>query len=192
MPLDLAALTDGELAALSLAGRQAAFGEIVRRNREPLFRLARPHVGDADEALDVVQEAFVSAHRHLDRYDPERPLRTWLSAITLNKCRDWARRRRVRRFLAFAVPLDEAAAGQLPDPAPAPDEEVASRAALARVTRAIAALPDRLKEVLILRTIEGLSQAETAGLLRVSEKAVETRLHRARGKLAEALAGDEG
>lgn len=192
MALDLSALEDGELAALSLAGRQAAFGEIVRRHRDPLFRLARSHTGDADEALDLVQETFLSAHRSLARYDPERPLRAWLSAIALNKCRDWGRRRTVRRFLTFARPLDEPAAAQVADPALGAEVEVDDRAALARVARAIAALPTRLKEVVILRAVEGLSQAETAALLRVTPKAVETRLHRARSRLAALLEADEG
>lgn len=192
MALDLSALEDGELAALSLAGREAAFGEIVRRHREPLFRLARSHTGDADEALDLVQETFVSAYRSLARYDPERPLRTWLSAIALNKCRDWGRRRTVRRFLTFARPLDDPAAGQVADPAPGPDAEADDRAALGRVARAVSELPARLKEVLILRAVEGLSQAQTAALLKVSPKAVETRLHRARSRLAALLNVDEG
>lgn len=189
MALDLAALSDGELATLSLAGRDPAFAEIVRRHREALFRLARAHVGDADEALDLVQEAFVSAHRALRRYDPDRPLRTWLSAITLNKCRDWGRKRAVRRFLSFAVPIDDAIVRGLPEDRPGVDVEAADREALARVARAIAELPAPLKEALILRTIDGMTQADAAALLGVSEKAVETRLYRARAKLTEKLAG---
>ena len=188
MGLDLAALADGELATLSLAGRQAAFSEIVKRHRDPLFRLARAHTGDPEEALDLVQETFVSAHRALGRYDGERPLRTWLSAIALNKCRDWARRRRVRRFFTLAAPIDGDAGGSLADPTPGPDTQAADRAALARTLQAIAALPGPLKEALILCALDGLSQAEAASLLKVTPKAVETRLRRARARLMEILA----
>ena len=60
------------------------------------------------------------------------------------------------------------------------------------MTRAISTLPMNLKEPLVLRTIEGLSQAETAGVLNISEKAVETRLYRARAKLLEMLSGPKG
>ena len=70
MSLDWTTLTDGELATLSIAGRQQAFAEIVRRYREPVYRLARAYIGEPDEALDLVQEAFVAAHRALARYDP--------------------------------------------------------------------------------------------------------------------------
>ena len=70
--LDWTTLSDGELATLSIAGRQAAFAEIMRRYRQPVFRLARACVGEPDEALDLVQETFVAAHQALPRYDGQR------------------------------------------------------------------------------------------------------------------------
>lgn len=175
--------TDGELAALALAGRQTAFAELMRRHREPIFRLVRGYVGNADDALDLVQECFTSAYLNLDRYDQSRPMRAWLSRIAINKCRDWARRRTVRRFLLGAGALTREVA-DVPDLAPPPVDAVADREELERLWKAIAALPGTLKEPLILRTIEGLSQAETAEILGISGKAVETRLYRARVKLA--------
>ena len=175
--------TDGELAALALAGRQAAFAELMRRHREPIFRLIRGYVGNADDALDLVQECFTSAYLNLDRYDQSRPMRAWLSRIAINKCRDWARRRTVRRFLLGAGALSREAA-DVPDLAPPAVDAVADREELELLWRAISALSPALKEPLILRTIEGLSQAETAEVLGISEKAVETRLYRARNKLA--------
>jgi len=59
--LELAGCSDAELATLALAGRQPAFGELVRRHREWVYRLVRNHVGDTDEALDVTQASFVAA-----------------------------------------------------------------------------------------------------------------------------------
>lgn len=186
MSLDWTALSDGELAALSSAGRQAAFAEIVRRHSQAVFRLVRSYVGDADEALDLSQDTFVAAHKALARYDSERSMRTWLSTIALNKCRDWGRKRTVRRLFLFAGPIDGEAKAILDDQV-AVDDAVAEREELARVERAIAELPNALKETLVLRTIEGLSQSETAAALSISEKAVETRLYRARTKLLEKL-----
>lgn len=186
MGLDWTQLTDGELAALSIAGRQAAFAEIVRRYREPVFRLTRACTGEVDEALDLTQETFVAAHQALSRYDAGRSMRAWLSTIAINKCRDWGRKRTVRRFLSFAAPIggeaEAVADGQVPVDAAAADREE-----LDRVTRAISTLPHNLKEPLVLRTIEGLSQKEAAEVLSISEKAVETRVHRARAKLLERL-----
>ena len=191
MSLDLAALSDGELATLSLAGRQTAFAEIMRRHGQAIFRLTRGCIGDADEALDLSQETFVAAHRALARYDGARPMRTWLSAIALNKCRDWTRKRKVRRFLSFAAPIGADAEAVADDQVPVDDAAI-DRQELDRVRRAIAALPVALKEPLILRTIEGMSQADTAAVLAISEKAVETRLYRARAKLLEKLDGNKG
>lgn len=185
------ALSDGELAALSLAGRQAAFAEIMRRHAPAVFRLIRAHLGDSDEALDLSQDTFVAAHQALRRYDQQRPMRTWLSAIALNKCRDWGRKRRVRRFLSFTAPVG-AEAETIADDQVAVDDATGDRQELDRVRRAIAELPAALKEPLVLHTIEGLSQADTAVVLSISEKAVETRLYRARAKLLEKLRAAKG
>jgi RNA polymerase sigma-70 factor (ECF subfamily) len=186
--LDLTTLADGELASLSLIGREPAFTELVRRHRSALYRLALGITGDPDEALDIVQETFVSAHLALKRYDPARPMRAWLAAITINKCRDWGRRRRVRRLFSFALPIDAAAENVMED-RPGQDVEAADREELARLRRAIAELPSSLREPLVLHAIEGMSQAETASVLSISEKAVETRLRRARIKLASSRGG---
>ena len=185
------ALSDGELAALSIAGKQAAFAEIMRRYGPQVYRLARSCVGEPDEALDLLQETFVAAHLALSRYDEKRSMRAWLSAITLNKCRDWLRKQKVRRFLSFAAPIGVEAEA-IADEQVAWDDATGDRQEVARVQRAIAALPAALKEPLVLRTIEGLSQAETAAILSISEKAVETRLYRARAKLLEELRSREG
>jgi len=175
--------TDGELAALTLVGRQAAYADLMRRHRDPIFRLIRGYVGNADDALDLVQECFTSAYVNLHRYDQSRPLRAWLSRIAINKCRDWARRKAVRRFLLAAGSLTREVA-EVPDLTPPADDTVADREELELLWQAIAKLPAALKEPLVLRTIEGLTQAETAEVLGISEKAVETRLYRARAKLA--------
>ena len=189
MTLDLTALSDGELAALSLAGRDTAFAEIMRRHREAVYRIVAGNIGDPDEALDLVQECFVSAHRALRRYESDRPMRRWLATIALNKCRDWRRRRAVRRLFVLARPLDDGAL-QVAHDGGLPDAEVAGRQELARVSRAIAELPATLREPLVLRTLQEMSPAETAAILSISEKAVETRVRRARARLAERLGDD--
>jgi RNA polymerase sigma factor (sigma-70 family) len=175
-------LTDGELATLSNAGRSTAFEEIVRRYRDPLYRLALASLADPDDALDVTQETFIAAHVALRRYDSDRPMRPWLARIALNRCRDKIRHRQVRRLLTpFAD--DDAPIDMVADEAPGQDVEAADKEALAGTMRAISGLPAAIREPLVLRTIEGLSQTETAFVLGISEKAVETRLRRARDRL---------
>jgi RNA polymerase sigma factor (sigma-70 family) len=186
--LPLSEGSDGELAALALAGRQDAYRELLARHRDAVFRLVRASVGDPHEALDVTQETFIAAFSALGRYDHGRPFLAWLKHIALNKCRDWGRRRKVRAFFTRAVPLEMAS--DVSDDAIPADVQAADRAELARVTAAISRLPSRLREALVLRTIDGLGQAEAAEVLGVSEKTVETRLYRARGKL-KVMLGDQ-
>lgn len=186
MRADLAALADGDLASLSAGGDDEAFAEIMRRHRQRVYRLILANVADPDEALDLVQETFVSAHGALHRFDPNRPMSAWLARIAINKCRDWGRRRAVRRLFGLATPLDEVADLHADD-RPLPDAEAADRADLARLSRAVARLPASQREPLVLCAVDGLSQAEAATLLSISEKAVETRIRRARARLAEML-----
>lgn len=184
--IDLAACSDGELAALAISGRQAAYRTLMERHREAIFRLARGQLGNADAALDVTQQSFIAAFSALKRYDEKRPFRHWVARIALNKCRDFARRQKVRQFFSFALPP---ASEHLPADEAGADQTIAGKQELARAMAAIALLPPRLREVLVLRTIEEMSQAETAQLLGINEKAVETRLYRGRNLLRERLSG---
>ena len=190
MSLDLTACSDGELAGLAVADSQAAFREIMRRHREPIYRLIRGYTGDGEEALDLTQDSFASAFQHLRSYDQSRSFRAWLVQVALNKSRDFCRRRRVRQILSFANDLGPNLLEASADEAPGPDDTTFFRAQFARLSRAIAELPAPLKETLLLRTIEGFSQAETALALSISEKAVETRLARARTKLRKVFPRD--
>ncbi len=181
MNTPLADQPDGVLAARCLAGNERAFAEIMRRHKAPLHRTVARLIGDDDAALDVVQDAFVAAYRALRSYDADRPLRTWLYRIAINKARDWQRRRAVRRLVWTLLPTGEPP--DTPDATPTAETVMADREELARVSGAITRLPAALREVLVLRTIEGMAQAEVAQMLGISAKAVEVKLYRARLKL---------
>lgn len=179
--------SDAALVARALSGQQSAYGALMSRHREAVFRVARHHTGEESEALDVTQEAFIAAFAALARFDGDRPFRAWLMRIAVNKCRDWARRRAVRRLFRMARPLEDAF--DVADQGLDPEAEAISRRELARVSAAVAALPGNLKDPLILCRIEGMSMAEAAQVLGLTEKAVETRIYRARQKLSEILEG---
>lgn len=178
---------DAALALLSLEGNEPAFAEIMRRHREAIYRLTLAWTGDADDALDLTQECFIAAYRNLSRYDRTRALRPWLSAIALNRCRDWRRRQRLRALFIRRSDQADGEAAVAADDAPGPEAIAGDRAALSTLQEQIAALPHRLRTTLVLRTIEGLSQAETAEALGITVKAVETRLSRARAALSKKL-----
>jgi RNA polymerase sigma factor CnrH len=179
--------TDAELARTALAGDQSAYTALMRRHREAVFRLVRHQAGDESEAIDITQEAFIAAFASLHRFDGERSFRTWILRIALNKCRDWGRRRMVRRLITFTRPIEEAAA--IADPEPDPEATLHSANAVSHIRREVQALPSKLREPLILCAIEGMNQDEAAELLGVSRKAIETRIYRARQKLSDLLEG---
>ncbi|WP_156840623.1 RNA polymerase sigma factor [Novosphingobium aquimarinum] len=181
--------TDTDLVRGALSGQAPAQQALVERHRDFVYRLIRNATGHAEDAFDLTQETFIAAFTALGRFDTQQSFRAWIGRIALNKSRDWARRRTVRRFLGLSMP--EAAEDFVSDDAPLPDQIASGRAELAAVAKAIAQLSPRLKDVLLLRTVEGLTQAETAMALGITEKAVETRLYRARQKLTEMLRGND-
>jgi RNA polymerase sigma factor (sigma-70 family) len=183
-------VADEALAALAANGDRAAFDILVRRYKEPLYRFIRRYVGQADDAYDVLQNSFVSAWAALHHYDPKRPFAPWLRRIALNKCRDFGRRQTVRRMLLRLVAAQPTYVAAVE--ADSADEEARASERLRRLDRAVSELPSRYKEPLLLTAMEGLSHDEAAQILKISSKAVEMRIYRARQHLREAMGEFEG
>ena len=160
--------------------------------QDDLHRFVARYVGDAEEAMDLVQETYVAAWLAIGRYDPDRPFQAWLRVVALNKCRDWSRRRRVRRMVRGIMGLDEPAAMAIGDPAAGPDDQTHDRIMLRRVQIGLDRLPDTQKAPLLLAVLEHRSHDEIAGILGLTPKAVELRIARARRTLAGLLKGDGG
>jgi RNA polymerase sigma factor (sigma-70 family) len=176
-----------DLSARAAGGDRAAFSELMRQTKTALFRFIRRYVGDEQDAWDLLQETYAAAWINIGRYDPTRPFEAWIRTIALNKCRDWSRRRFVRRLIRGGVDLSSPEAMSVPDGAAPADDRMEAGATLARLNEAMSRLPPHLKAPLLLTAIEGRSQAQTAEMLGLSIKAVETRVARARRKLSEAL-----
>jgi RNA polymerase sigma-70 factor (ECF subfamily) len=180
--------SDAALASRAAQGDERAFAILVRRHKEPLYRLLRRYTGDSDEAYEAAHEAFIAAWNAIGRYDPARAFGSWLRTIAINKARDRGRRMAFRRLFFGGKALEDTPeAMERADAAPHPDAIVSGRQDLAALDRAVASLPVPLKEALILTAFEGRSQSEAAEILGVSVKAVETRVHRARKVLSEVL-----
>ena len=179
--------SDEQLAARAQLNDPAAFESLVRRHKGSLYRLIRRYVGHADDAYDLVQDTFIAAWEAIHRYDSGRPFLPWLRTIALNKCRDFGRRQAFRRWIMRAYAAEPTTSQE-----PIEGETVGAQAALdaerlQRLDKAIAALPASYKEPLLLTTVGGLTQDAAAAQLRVTTKAVEMRLRRARRKLATML-----
>lgn len=156
----------------------------MQASKQDLYRFVRRYVGDADEAYDLVQEAYAAAWLAIRRYDPTRAFEAWLRTIAINKCRDWSRRRRVRRLIRGVTDLASNEALAVKDEQVGAHDQYMAAEQMRRLDAAIAELPPPLKEPLLLTAIDELSHAEAAAILGISVKAVETRVARARQKLA--------
>jgi RNA polymerase sigma-70 factor, ECF subfamily len=171
-------------------GHDAALSDLMARYAEPLFHFLIRQLQSETEAADLAQEAFVRVYQSREKFDSRQRFSTWLYAIATNLCRDrfrWRARHPQVSLDAENEQTGGALSGQLPDAKPAPDESLQKAERAESVRRAVAALPEELRTPLILAEFEERSQAEIAGILQCSPKAVEMRLYRARQQLRERL-----
>jgi RNA polymerase sigma factor (sigma-70 family) len=151
-------------------------GTLFDEHAPMVLGICRYLLRDPQAAEDAAQETFLSAHRSLLRGTRPRDPAAWLATIARNQCRrTWK--------AAPTAPLDEGTVGTILDPA----DIVAERADLAEVTRAIAELPERQRQALVLREFWGLSYDQVAAAMRLSGSAVDSLLSRARRRLSERL-----
>ena len=167
-------------------GDDLAFTAIMRKYKSPLYRFALRHMGDADDAEDIVQDTFIAMHRNLARFNPKYKFSTWAFQIAMNKCRDMGRKRKTRSFMQRMTPLMETKTTQVQSKEN-PEAALDDKRKLTEVNTAIASLPENLKAPLILCAIENMSQKQAAGILKISPKAVETRIYRARSLLSKSI-----
>jgi RNA polymerase sigma factor (sigma-70 family) len=162
--------------ALRRGSAAPAIGVLFDEHAAMVLAICRYNLRDPQAAEDAAQETFLAAHRSLLGGTTPREPAAWLATIARNECRRTGRTPR-------PAPLDEATTGSYLDPA----DIVADRADLADVTGAIADLPDRQREALILREFCGLSYEQVAAAMSVSGAAVDSLLSRARKRLVEQL-----
>jgi len=178
------------LIAEAAKGSKAAFNNVMNEQAPRLQNIALRMMGNSSDAEDAVQEALAAAWFKLASFDLSRPISPWLTRITVNKCRDLLRKRRIRQFFEFHS--DNEAGMMIADDAPDPSAELQARQALEVMQKEITRLPATLREPFVLVTFGENSQAEAAHILGISEKAVETRIYRARNRLREIAEKFEG
>jgi RNA polymerase sigma-70 factor (ECF subfamily) len=182
-PPDVTQLTDEQIVVRVLEGQTQLFEQLMRRNNQRIYRAARAILRDDREAEDVMQDAYVRAYTHLRDFDHRARFSTWLTRIAVHEA--LARVRRARAHEPLDLANEEHSMYRI---TPTTPEQSASDVELRGVLeRAIEALPDDFRAVFVLRAVEELSGAETAACLGIPEETVKTRLHRARGRLQEAI-----
>lgn len=169
------------------AGDKEAFAELAERYSAPLYGLCFSMLGNQSDAQDCVQETFLKAYRTFANFRQQSAVYTWLYRIAANTCYDLMRRRQRHPERSLNQPL-ETAEGELfqqfADEADLPDEILDRKETIAAVRAAIGELPENLRQILILRDIEGLSYEEIAVLENLRAGTVKSRLFRARQQLA--------
>jgi RNA polymerase sigma-70 factor (ECF subfamily) len=178
------AASDETLLARARRRDEAAVRTIVRQNNRRLFRMARAILTDDSEAEDAVQESYVRAFTHLADFRAEAALSTWHTRIVINEAYGRLRRRRPTLDWESAEPVLAAQAQIIPFPCGSsrndPETAMAQNQIHGLLERAIDALPERFRTVLVARLIEEMNVEETAELLNLRPETVRTRLHRAR------------
>jgi RNA polymerase sigma-70 factor (ECF subfamily) len=179
---------DNSLIAECRAGRTEAFGVLVRRYQDRLYPTMLRLTGNADDALDLLQDAFLRAFEKLDRFQGESSFYTWVYRVAVNLAISGRRRRRVTlRFHGpdggdSIDPPDESSLGD-----PTLPLMLAERDEL--IQKALDALADDHRAVVVMKEFDGLRYEEIASILGVPVGTVRSRLHRARLDLRERLKG---
>jgi RNA polymerase sigma-70 factor (ECF subfamily) len=181
MTSTLATFEDSTLIKLALAGHVECFTALMDRHIAAVRRRIFSMVRNTNDADDLLQEVLLKVWCHLSTFRSESTFRTWVIRVAINQVLQSYRREK-RRSLCEILDLDI-----FPCAGESPLETVARTETVRTVRRAVAALPSKYRQVLILRDLEELSDRQTAQSLELSVPAVKTRLFRARLMLLAAL-----
>ncbi len=179
---DMASL-DKELAHKCQQGDVDAYAQLVHRHRKMVYRVAYAILGDAEDAEDVVQEAFVRGYQAISRYDARYAFADWIRRITVNCA---LTRLRKQRRLGNGTSLSALVTGEAADADPA--GHAATNDLQDEVRQALAALPPRQRAAITLFALADMDLAGVAEAMGCAVGTVKSHLHRARQKLAELLA----
>jgi RNA polymerase sigma-70 factor (ECF subfamily) len=193
------ATDDHSLVQRARSGDERAFRLLVERYQKKVYAVALGMVKDREEAMDVVQEAFVKVHRSLENFKSDATFYTWLYRITVNVCIDVIRRRGAAR--SETVEFDEHIAHDLTEAnlggvssqlGNNPEKAVLQREVGEKIQAALEQIPEKHRAILLLRELDGLSYEELAQVLEIPKGTVMSRLFHARAKVQKLLSESLG
>jgi len=180
-------LSDSEVVARVVAGDTALFEILMRRYNQRVYRAVRAILGTDEESEDAMQQAYLNAYSHLRQFEERAQFSTWLTRIAVNEALARLKKRK-RNGWDGGEEAMMAIESAMPDP-----EQQAHASQMREVVESeLEALPAMYRTVLVLRDVEGLTTAEAATCLDLSEDVVKTRLHRARTMVRERIARRTG
>ena len=178
-------MTEMELVRAAAGGDESAFGELVRLYENKAYHLALRMCGNAEDAADVAQDAFLAAWRGLPAFRGEAGFSTWLYRLVSNAAIDHLRKTKHQRG---NVSLDDEELNlDAPDSAPGPQESAEGKELQLLVQDGLMELGDDHRAVLVMREVQGLSYEEIAGKLGIDLGTVKSRISRARTSLRKIL-----
>ena len=179
--------TDEELIARFQNGDAYAFDLLVRRYKDPLLNFIYRFLGDLVESEDIVQETFFRVYKNKHYYKEVAKFSTWIYTIAGNLAKTELRRRKRRRV--FSIHRETAAEKELdlPDLQSDPEKEVNTVITQKIIQKAITSLPQKFRQVIVLRDIQGFSYEEISDIIKVPLGTVKSRVNRARLKLQDDL-----
>jgi RNA polymerase sigma-70 factor (ECF subfamily) len=186
MVMTMMEIDDNILVQECREGNLRKFQVLVERYKKPMYFFALGMVGNPDDAFDLSQEAFIKAYRSLKRFDSRFPFKSWLFAILSNLCKNALRSAGIRqKYLAPEEALITAKASDDVNP----EKVLADKRIKEAIWKALATLDNDAREIIILKHFQDMSYKEIAEVLDIPLGSVMSRLHYARLKLKNALAG---
>ena len=178
-------ISEKEIIEKVLGGDVNAFEELVLRYEKTVYNLALRMVSDRDDAFDMTQEAFIKAYNSLPSFRGDSKFSVWLYRITTNICLDFLRSKKRRPQVSLTARDDEDEDVQLdiPDPAADPEGQLIKKLGMQSLSEGLKLLPDKQRQILVMRELGGMSYAEIGAALSLEEGTVKSRIFRARKRL---------
>ena len=179
----LSGLPDELLMEHVVRGNEAAFATLVDRYKSRMINLICRFINDRDRAQEIAQEVFLRVFIHRERYRPSGKFSTWIYTIAVNLTKNEIRRRVRAKGIVSLDNLIETAGDSsrfMADPGPRPDRRLRQREIQEWVERAMVELPEKYREVIILRDVQGLAYEEIEQVLGIPGGTVRSRINRAR------------
>jgi RNA polymerase sigma-70 factor (ECF subfamily) len=174
---------DRQLVIQACGGDKEAYGRLVLKYQERLYRFLFIMLGSIDIVEEIAQDAFVKGYLSLARFDPERPFYPWIATIARNDAINYLKRSKKERPASECEDLLRA----IPDKTAGPLDNILEKEMDRKFSQAVMALPEKYRVVFALRMFEEMSYEEIARELDLSVGTVDSRLFRAREKLIEIL-----
>lgn len=184
-------LSDHQIIEATKNGDEEAFGEIIKRYKQPLTNYLFRMLNDYEEAVDLAQESFIRVFLAIERYHSEYAFSTYIYRIATNLAISEIRKRKRRKLFSltglFQYEGDEEMEFQPADGKPLPEDELMSEEKQKVIAKAIVALPEKYRVPIILREIEEKTYEEIADILELGLGTTKSRISRGRGLLREKM-----